>query len=139
MHDPENAVIVTCALGVIVARNFIVVEPDPIVRMDIEGMLLAEYPASQLATGDSLSEVGAALNSCGVETTLIVRGSLISENEDLLRVLRAAATRGSHLVVIGDMEDFDLPATFLELPFTTEMVVAAVAPGANQDGIRPDL
>lgn len=136
MQDPGNAVNMTFPVGVIVAKNFIIIEPDPVVCMDVEGMLIAEYPACHVACGSSLAEIGAALNNCGPDTTLFIRGSLISESADLEKVVQTAATRGSHIVIIGEAEDFDFPVTLVELPFTTDMVIAAVAQNAKKADVR---
>lgn len=126
-------------LGVNVDKTFIIIEPDPVVCMDVEGMLIAEYPKSQLSVGASLADVAPMTYSCGANCTLFVRGSLISESDDLGRAVRIAATRGCRIVIIGLEEDFDFPATFIDLPFTTDMVMAAVGQAASERPINaPD-
>ena len=89
-------------------------------------MLVAEYPNSHLSIGTSLTDVAPVTNSCGPNSTLFVRGSLISESDELWRVVRIAATRGCRIVIIGQDDGFDFPATFIDLPFTTDMLIAAV-------------
>lgn len=111
--------------------KFIIIEPDPVVCMDVEGMLIAEYAGCHVTTGASLSQIGAAINNCGPDTTLFMRGSLVSQSDDLKRVVQTAATRGSQVVIIGEAAKFDFPVTFIELPFTTDMVIAAVAQDAK--------
>jgi len=118
-------------------RNFIIVEPDPIVSLDIEGMLIAQYPDAHIAFGASLTEIGAAIYNCTTDTTLVVKGSLILESDDLDRVVKTAATRGSKIVIIGDVTELDFPARFVALPFTTDMVLAAV--DGNVPDAEPDL
>ena len=54
------------------ARNFIIIEPDPVVCMDIEGMLIATYPDCQIAAGSSLAEIGAAIYN-SITAALTVR------------------------------------------------------------------
>ena len=108
------------------ARNFIIIEPDPVVCMDIEGMLIATYPDCQIAAGSSLAEIGAAIYNCGPDSALIVRGTLISDSDDLKRVVQTAAARGAKIVVLGDFNDVGCPASYVELPFTSETVCAAV-------------
>ena len=115
------------------SKNFIILETDPIVCMDLEGMLIGRYAESQVTQGSTLAEIGPAIYNCGPDTVLFVRGTLVEESDDIRRVLQTAATRGSHVVVIGQEKEMGFPATFVDLPFTTEMVFAAVNPGASPD------
>ena len=108
------------------ARNFIIVEPDPIVCMDVEGMLVAQYPGAQVVAGASFKGIGAAIDNSGPDSTLFVKGALVTASDDLRRVLQAAATRGSRIVIIGESKAVNFPAIFLELPFTTDIVIAVV-------------
>jgi len=112
-----------------VPKNFIIIEPDPIVCMDVEGMLATAYPESRVIAGASLSDIGSAIYTCSPNTMLFVKGALVSDSDDLRRVLQTAAARGCRIVTIGEAEGLDVPVTHIELPFTTDMVIAAVTPG----------
>jgi hypothetical protein len=61
---------------------------------------------------------------------------MVSESDDLRRVLQAVATRGCHIVIIGDAKDVDFPVTVIELPFTTDMVIAAVVQDTCESSIK---
>ncbi|WP_133122586.1 hypothetical protein [Yoonia maricola] len=113
-------------------KNFIIIEPDPIVAMDVEGLLTSQFPQAQITTGASLADIGLATHSCGPECTMIVKGTLVADDDDLRRVVRVAAIRKAHIVVIGGPFDFDFPAAFIELPFTSDMVLAAMAQGTPE-------
>jgi hypothetical protein len=112
-------------------KTFIIIDPDPIVRMDVEGTLIGQYPDCTVVVGASLQDIGPAINVCGPDTTLFIKSTLVLESADLLRVVKTAATRGSHVVIIGQREELDVPATFVDLPFTTDMVIAAVDPDVS--------
>ena len=121
-------------------NNFIILEPDTIVCMDLEGMLAARYPGGCVVQGSSLSELGPAIHNCGPDTVLVIRGTLLFSSDDVRRVVRTVATRGSHIVIIGQEETVEFPATFVDLPFTTEMMFAAVDPRAEFDSCdRPEV
>ena len=113
-------------MGVTLARSFIIIEPDPIVCLDMEGMLTTRYPQSDVIAGASLSDIGHAIHTCGPDSTLFIKSALFSEDEALLRVTRSAVTRGGQVVIIGHSVEVDFAATFVELPFTTGMIMAAL-------------
>ena len=113
------------------ANNFIIIEPDPIVCMDVEGMLTDHFPDCRVVSGFSLSSVGAEIYNCGPDTALFVKSTLLVESDDLRRVAATAATRGSQIVVIGSVKDLSFPVTIVELPFTMDMVMAAIGRGPS--------
>lgn len=115
------------------SKDFIILEPDPIVCMDLEGMLIGRFPNSYLAQGASLSDIGAAIYNCGPDSVLFIRSTLMDESDDIRRVVQTIASRGSHVVIIGQQKQVAFPATFVDLPFTTEMVFSAVDAGASRD------
>ena len=94
--------------------------------MDVEGLLISQYPRAHVTTGASLADIGPAIHNCGPASTLVVKAALLTDDDDLRRVVRTAAIRKVRIVVIGGPFDFDFPATFIELPFTSEMVLAAM-------------
>lgn len=112
--------------GVNVTENFIIIEPDPIVVMDIEGLLTAQFPRARIVAGASLADIGPAIHSCGPETTFVVKGSIVADDDDLRRVVREAAVRTARIVVIGGPFEFDFAATFIELPFSSDMMLAVM-------------
>jgi hypothetical protein len=122
-------------MGVNVTENFIIIEPDPIVAMDVEGLLTAQFPRACITAGASLVDIGPAIHSCGPETTLVVKGSIVAYDDDLRRVVREAAVRMARIVVIGGPFEFDFAVTFIELPFTSDMMLAVM----TQDTPESDL
>lgn len=122
---------------VTVTKKFIIIEPDPIVAMDVEGLLTNQLPGAHVIAGGSLADIGAAAHDCGPDTTMVIKGTLIAHDDDLRFVVQTAAIRQARIVVIGGPFDFDFPATFIELPFTSDMVLAAMTPGAPEPDVGP--
>lgn len=108
-------------------RNFIIIEPDAIVAMDLESLLAEHYPAASIVIGASLADVGSTIYKCGPDCTLLVRGLRISKDNDLRRIVQEAANRGTRVITIGEQADVGVDAKVIEVPFTTEMVLEAVA------------
>ena len=107
-------------------RNFIVIEPDQVIAMDLEGILQSRYATARVALAISLQEVGNVIGVSGIGTTIFVSETLTSYSTDVRRVLATAATRGSHIVVIGQPHSVEFPVTFIDMPFTSEMVIEVV-------------
>ncbi|MCK0097706.1 hypothetical protein MWU60_19190 [Yoonia sp. F2084L] len=118
-------------------KNFIIIEPDPIVAMDVEGLLISQFPRAHITTGASLADIGPAIHNCGPTSTMVVKGTLLADDGDLRRVARIAAVRKARIVVIGGPFDFDFPATFIELPFTSDMMLAAMTPRTPELDLDP--
>lgn len=116
----------TRPLRVNVTESFIIIEPDPIVVMDIEGLLTAQFPRARIVAGASLADIGPAVDGCGPETTFVVKGSIVADDDDLRRVVAGAAVRKARIVVIGGPFEFDFAATFIEMPFSSDMMLAVM-------------
>ena len=107
-------------------RNFIVIEPDQVIAMDLEGILQSRYASARVALAISLQEVGNVIGVTGIGTTIFVSETLTSDSTEVRQVLATAATRGSHIVVIGQPHSIEFPATFIDMPFTSDMVIEVV-------------
>ena len=119
------------------SKNFVIIEPDAIVAMDVEGLLISQFPRARISTGVSLADIGPAIHNCGPDCTVVVKGTLLAEDGDLWRVARRAAVRNARIVVIGEPFECDFPATFVRLPFTSDMVLAAMAQGTPEPDRDP--
>ena len=107
-------------------HNFIILEPDPIVRMDISGLLASEYPAASVFQGAAFEELGGSAEDVGPQTTYFIKDSLISAGSALESALKSAVVHGSRVIVMGARRAVGFPAEFLELPFDSEMVIATL-------------
>ena len=109
-------------------KLFILIEPDPIVALDLDGLLSSRYPDAAKAAGSEFSDVAEAFQMCGPLTTIFARATLVTSDPDLHDAVVNAATRGSHVVLIGAEQETAFPAVFVDLPFTNDMLVTAIEP-----------
>lgn len=107
-------------------RNFIIIDPDPIVSMDLEEMLLSQFPAAQVVTFGAMDAIATALNVTTPDTTLFVRGAWFVQNDEVARMVRNAASYGSSVVIIGESGGVDIPGQVIDLPFTNEMILQKI-------------
>ena len=113
------------------SKDFIIIEPDPIVRIDLEGTLMHDFPLSSINIGETLGDVQDALGAAARDAVLFVKGGMLLTDVDLLEAVKTLAARGCHIVSIGKVEMLDFVSTCVELPFTTEMVLEAVRPNTD--------
>ncbi|MEY1556369.1 hypothetical protein AB3Y40_12120 [Yoonia sp. R2331] len=109
-------------------NQFILIEPDPVVALDLNGLLSSRYPDAVKVSGGTFADVAKAFQMCGPRTTVFARATLVASDNDLHDAVMAAATRGSHIVLIGAEQKTSFPAVFVDLPFTNDMLVAAIDP-----------
>lgn len=107
------------------SKVFIVIEPDPVVCMDVEGLLGSRYPDALVWASASL-QANARQGTGGPDTTFFVKGSLVKGDTKLADTLRNAVALGSKVVTIGIADGLNTSVTTLDMPFTTDMVIAAV-------------
>ena len=119
------------------ASHFFIIEDDPIVRIDLEGMIAVQYPSARVDSVASWTELGPALLNSGPESAVFVRGTLISRDERLEKMIRVATTRQTRIVIIGARDQTNIPAFFVEPPFTSDMMLAALAGHVQEDGEPP--
>ena len=108
-------------------RNFIIIDPDPIVSMDLEEMLLLQFPDGGTVTFSADDGFANALDVIMPDTTVFVRGALFVENETVARTVRAAAASGSAVVILGESRGVDIAGQVVDLPFTNETISQKIA------------
>ncbi|WP_187428537.1 hypothetical protein ROLI_044690 [Roseobacter fucihabitans] len=106
-------------------QSFVVVEPNPVVLMDLVGTLQHSFPAGSVASLASGSEIGHLLDQVALTTCFFVNGALISELAP--DVVRTIIDAGGRIVSIGRSASDVVPATVLEIPFTTTMILEALS------------
>ena len=116
--------------------KFVILEPDPIVMMDLQGLLQERFAGAHLVAGATWTDVAAAIRSSDEASAIIVRGSLIAADPDLQAELHARAVRRTRIMVIGPATDFGFPAVFVDLPFSTEILIEALRSGSGEVDIR---
>lgn len=104
-------------------NTFILVETNPVISMDVLGMIDEAFPDHKLIQGENLGAVTPDVKAAGPEVTLIISAGM-SSTEDAA-MLRDAVARGSQLIWLGEPEVDDIPAIVITLPFTNDTVLAA--------------
>lgn len=122
--------------------SFVIVEPDPVVRMDLVGTLEHSFPAGTVVSVSSASEIGQLFETLTPSATLsavvFVNGALMPDLAP--EIVRAIVGAGGRIVSIGRSDSDAIPSTMLDVPFTMSMildVLAGDAPGPR--GLLPEV
>lgn len=108
-----------------IERSFYIVEPDPIISMDLHGVVQSSFPQSAVkvvSDADAVvTELQAALQQAA---TFVINSSVVTE--EALEALRAAVTHGAQVLFIGGSVAADFHAACVEMPFTSQMILDAL-------------
>ena len=109
-------------------HSFVVVEPDPVVRMDLVGTLEHRFPAAIVAAFSSVDEMGQIMDHLAVSACVFVSGALVPDlAPDLARLV---VETGGRVVSIGAPRSDAVLTTVLEMPFTMTTILDALSSGA---------
>ena len=108
-------------------RRFILIEPDPLVCIDLKGALTDAYPDCRIDIGDHLQATQGLIDDIASDATIIVKGSLLAKFEDVATSIEKAADTGCRIVALGTAAGIFAPAHTLDIPFTTEQLLQAVS------------
>ncbi|WP_415404426.1 hypothetical protein [Tateyamaria sp. SN3-11] len=103
---------------------FVVVEPDPIVRMDVAGALEHNFPTSRVEDCNSLDDLEQLLVTARGPVSVFVNGAMLSELS--AHVLKPVVEGGGQVVSIGGPAAPSIHATTLDVPFSTAMILEAL-------------
>lgn len=106
-------------------RSFIIVEPDPIVSMDVQGILRSAFPRAMITTFRSAAMCSAELHAANAGITILFDAGLLTNS--MIPTLCAAVQRGAQVVVIGGNVELDFQTAFVDSPFTSQMILDAFA------------
>jgi 2-keto-3-deoxy-L-rhamnonate aldolase RhmA len=109
----------------LVGRTFIVIEPDPIVSMDLAGTLKSAFPESRVNLFQLLTEAKKQISTSPKTACILVSSSLVSSS--MTEMLRDWVALGARLVFVGDINDVDVPSDVVQKPFTTQMILSVLA------------
>jgi len=104
--------------------SFVVIEPDPIISLDLEGILKSEFSYASLTLFRDVEEAGTYLASVGYPLCIVVNSSAASAA--LLAVLRDCTARMSTVIFIGPIGVLDFPSFTIQMPFTSEMILSTL-------------
>lgn len=102
-------------------RSFVIVEPDPIIAMDLLGMLKTAFPSSPVTVSQMLADVADQITTSAASVSILLNSSLISEHA--LASLRGYTDKGARIVLVGAAVNVSFDASVVEMPFTSEMIL----------------
>ncbi|WP_299728037.1 hypothetical protein [uncultured Tateyamaria sp.] len=111
--------------------SFVIVEPDPVVRMDLVGTLEHSFPAGSVTACASTAEITQLFETLAASASFFVNGALLPDLAP--EVTRAILAAGGRIVSVGKPATDAVPSTLLEVPFTMTTILDALANAA------PDL
>lgn len=105
-------------------RAFIIIEPDPIVSLDLIGIFETAFPDAELTLFQTEAEAQMHLALASPAVSVVVSSRVVSPS--LLQTLRDCAARQSQVMIIGSARDLDFHAIVVDTPFTSEMVLSSL-------------
>ncbi len=105
-------------------KTFVVVEPDPVVGLDLVEMLRSAYPRCDVVVLGSLLDALGRLQATGAGACVLINSAAVADRS--LVMLHDVVVRGGRVVFIGRQPDIDFPATVVETPFTSAMIMNAL-------------
>lgn len=109
-------------------KTVILVETDPVVMMDLHGIVAELFPVLPVVQGACFADVEKALANASIETKVIAKADLVNGDPAFFAALHTAATRGAVILVLGATALEGLPARLIEVPFTNDIIRAALLP-----------
>lgn len=116
-------------------KTFIVIEPDPVIGLDLVDMLRSAHPACDVAVEGSLLDATGRLQATGPGACVIINSGAVADRSPAL--LRDVVVRGGQIVFIGAQPDIDFPATVVETPFTSAMIMDALLQSGSDLPVPP--
>ena len=105
-------------------RNFIIVEPDPLIGLDLTGILQSEFPDAELTLFHSQEEAGAYIFAAPQPLCVLLNTNAASEA--MLTLLRDHVAPRGDVLFIGSERDVGFPASFVQTPFTSRMILSSL-------------
>jgi len=102
-------------------RTFIIVEPDPVVGLDLAGALSSAFPNSAMNLCMMAAEAKAHISDATTSFCILLNSRLASD--EVIGSLRTCVSRGAQVVFVGTIDNVDFPADVVEMPFTTKMIM----------------
>ncbi|WP_299286075.1 hypothetical protein [uncultured Tateyamaria sp.] len=119
-------------------QSIIVIEPDPLVRMDLMGALQDGHVDAILSECATVSDATPLVLQAKGPVTVFVNSSLMPQLEPATQ--HAIIQSRGKIICVGDARPTVVPITILEKPFTTPMIMDALSNGAHGRPVsRPEV
>lgn len=107
-------------------RAFFIVEPNPIISMDLVGVIRSGFPESIVNVAQIVSDAITQISGLAPkEKSVLLSGRLVS-NQSIRMVSDAIGPEG-RLVVVGETPVSGINGPIVPLPFTTRMILTALS------------
>jgi DNA-binding NarL/FixJ family response regulator len=116
------------------SKTFIVIEPDPVVGLDLVEMLRSAHPKCDVVVLGTLLDALGRLQATGAGAFVLINSAAAADRS--LAMLRDVVVRGGRVVFIGRQPDIDFPATVVETPFTSAMIMNALLPSEGDQPVH---
>lgn len=105
-------------------RTFIIIEPDPIIGLDLNGILSSAFPGAALKLFRDIAEAEKHIASAMSSACILLNSKVASCN--ILPLLSECVARGADVLFIGEANDVGFPANFVQMPFTSDMILTTL-------------
>lgn len=95
-------------------RSFVIIEPDPIISMDLVGALKTAFPKSDVSVSQMFADAVMHLAAAPASISILLSHSLVSEKT--LGILSDYVARGAKVVFVGDVGSVDFQSTVVDMP-----------------------
>ena len=105
-------------------RQFIILEAEPVVRIDLDEMLSSAFPEAAVHAADTIVAGVAMIAETGSGSVIFVRSALAQSISELSSGLAQATERGALVYLLGDPISVSFNGRFIDLPFSQEGLVS---------------
>ena len=106
-------------------RTFIVIQNDPIVSMDLLGLLETSFPESAIHLFDQLEAASVMIEASMASACVLIGSNLVTKTS--LASVEDFIARGARMVIVGGGDGVSFAAAVVNTPFTTEMILDVLA------------
>lgn len=106
-------------------QTFVIVEPDPVVSMDLVGVVSTAFPRSSVNVNTLFTDEQAEIVAASSAVTILLSAALVTENT--MNLLRSFIANGVHIVFIGEPVIIEPFTTVVSVPFTSRMILNALS------------
>lgn len=107
-------------------QTFVIFETDPVAALDLDGIVAAAFAHAECSVFKDPRQAATFLSTNPAPTGVLVKSGGASQT--LLPILKDCAAQGSRIVFLGQAVAVDFPATFIDTPFTSRMIVSSLTP-----------
>ncbi|WP_298860247.1 hypothetical protein [uncultured Sulfitobacter sp.] len=105
-------------------RSFVIVEPDPVIGLDLTGILQSEFPEAELKLFRRQEDAEQHIHKVTSPICVVLSASVATA--PMLALLQERVASQGEVLFIGSERDVGFPAAFVQTPFTSEMILSGL-------------